>query len=226
MQRVLHVTESFSAGGIETTFLNMLRVWRREPAWATHHVLATAGGALEDAYREAADSVTIAGRQRELEGVVVQPYDAIHFLFERCAYRVLPFAVAHTRAAVVYGKGYDMAGMLRLNDGLAWQADESLLWGVDDATFTTASLMAGFDAPPGRCEVLGKAADIQHFLKLPPPRAAAAPAIVCVANLHKRKRLGDLVRAVARLQMDIPDVSVTFVGADDGREGARLSRRQ
>ena len=223
MKRVLHVTESFSAGGIETTFLNVLRAWRLEPAWATHHVLATAGGALEGPYRETADSVTIAGGRRELECAVLQPYDAVHFLFERGAYRLLPFLIAHAPVAVVYGKGYDMAGMLRLNDGLAWQADESMLWGVDEATFTTADLMAGFAAPDGRCEVLGKAADVRHFLTMPPPAELTPPGIVCVANLHARKRLGDLVTAVARLQKHIPDVRVTFVGADDGREAARLS---
>lgn len=222
MNRVLHVVESFAAGGIETTFLNMLRAWRREPAWASHHVLACAGGALEAAYRAAADSVTIAGGQRELEHAVLQPYDVIYFLFDRCAYRLLPVVVAHTRGAVVYGKGYDMSGMFRLNDALAWQADESMLWGVDQATFTTADLMAGYAAPPERCEVLGKAADVRHFLSMAPSGVLTPQRIVCVANLHARKRLGDLVTAVARLQKDVPLVRVRFVGTDDGREAARL----
>jgi glycosyltransferase involved in cell wall biosynthesis len=222
MTRVLHVIESLAAGGIETTFLNMLRAWRREPAWADHHVLACAGGALEAPYRDAADVVTIEAGQRELERAVLQSYDVIHFLFERCAYRLLPFVVAHAHAAVVYGKGYDMAGMFRLNDGLAWQADESMLWGADETTFTTADLMRGYAAPPERCEVLGKAADVRHFLSMPPPGALTPLRIVCVANLHARKRLGDLVTAVARLQKDIPLVQVRFVGTDNGREAARL----
>lgn len=220
--RILHVLESCGAGGIETTFLNMLREWRREPAWATHHVLAFAGGALDAAFHESADSVTITPAQDELERRLRPPFDVIHFLFERCAYRLLPFAVAHSRARVVYGKGYDMGGMFRLNDGLAWQPDESMLWGADGATFTTAELAAGYHRPAGRSTILGKAADVRHYLSLQPPDASTPRRVVCVANLHARKRLGDLVTAVARLRDDIPDVSVRFVGADDGREAARL----
>ncbi|MES1255079.1 MAG: hypothetical protein ABUS56_05695, partial [Acidobacteriota bacterium] len=158
--RVLHVVESLAAGGIETTFLNMLRAWRRAPAWATHDVLAFGGGALEDDYRQTAHTLTITSAQAELERAVLQPYDVLYFLFERCAYRLLPHAVAHGTAAVVYGKGYDMGGMFRLNDGLAWQPDESLLWGADGATFTTADLAAGYVGPAGRTTVLGKAADV------------------------------------------------------------------
>ena len=58
--RTLHVIESLAPGGIETTFLHVLRAWRAAAPWATHHVLAFAGGALEAAYREAVDGVTVA----------------------------------------------------------------------------------------------------------------------------------------------------------------------
>jgi glycosyltransferase involved in cell wall biosynthesis len=222
MTRVLHVIESCAAGGIETTFLNVLRAWRQEPAWATHHVLALAGGSLAQMYRGAADAVTIAAAHDELEQAVLQPYDAIYFLFERCAYRLLPLVVARSRAAVVYGKGYDMSGMFRLNDGLAWQPDESMIWGADAATFTTTELAGGYDMPAGRGEILGKAADVGPFLSLQPPNGFTPPRIVCVANLHARKRLGDLVTAVARLRQAIPEVRVRFAGADAAGEGARL----
>ena len=47
MMRVLHVIESLAPGGIETTFLNVLRAWRAAPPWATHDALAWSGGALE-----------------------------------------------------------------------------------------------------------------------------------------------------------------------------------
>jgi len=222
MIRILHVIESLAAGGIETTFLNMLRAWRDEPAWAEQHVLAFAGGPLEGAYRESADTLTVTASQDELERIILEPYDVIYFLFERCAFRLLPLAVAHSRAAVVYGKGYDMGGMFRLNDGLTWQPDESMMWGSDRTTFTTGDLAAGFDLPAARCQVLGKAAAIAPFLELPEVSPMTAPRVVCVANLHARKRLGDLIAAVARLRRDIPDIRVRFVGADDGREGARL----
>jgi glycosyltransferase involved in cell wall biosynthesis len=220
--RVLHVIESLAAGGIETTFLNMLRAWRQEPAWAEQHVLAFAGGPLDAAYREAADALTITASQDELERAVLEPYDVIYFLFERCAFRLLPFAAAHSRAAIVYGKGYDMGGMFRLNDGLAWQPDESMMWGSDRATFTTQDLAAGFDLPASRCQTLGKAAAIAPFLALPEVSPVAAPRIVCVANLHARKRPGDLITAASRLRLTVPEIRVRFVGADDGREGERL----
>ncbi len=220
--RILHVLESCAPGGIETTFLNVLRAWRTEDRWATHHVLALAGGALEPAFSEAADSLTLTCAQDELERHVAGDYDVIHFLFERAAYRLLPHAVAHGRAAVVYGKGYDMGGMFRLNDGLAWQPDESMLWASDAVTFTTASLAAGFNLPRERATVLGKAADIRRFLALEPPDDSTPPRIVCVANLHARKRLGDLLAAVVRIQPRVPGLRVRFVGADDGREAARL----
>lgn len=222
MTRVLHVIESLAAGGIETTFLNMLRAWREEPAWAEHHVLAFGGGPLESAYRENADSLTITASQDELERAVVAPYDAIYFLFERCAYRLLPLAAGQTRAALVYGKGYDMGGMFRLNDGLVWQPDESMMWGSDLTTFTTDDLASGFDVPASRRRVLGKAAAIGPFLDLPEAYPSTPNRIVCVANLHARKRLGDLITAVARLRLEMPDVCVRFVGADDGHEGAKL----
>jgi len=222
MIRVLHVIESLAAGGIETTFLNMLRTWRQQPAWAEHHVLAFTGGPLDDAYRETADSLTVTASQDELEQAVLAGYDVIYFLFERCAFRLLPFAAAHSRAALVYGKGYDMGGMFRLNDGLTWQPDESMMWGSDRTTFTTEDLAGGFDLPALRRDVLGKAASIGPFLEIAEVYPFTANRIVCVANLHARKRLGDLVTAVAALRSEIPDVCVRFVGADEGHEGAKL----
>lgn len=222
MIRVLHVIESLAAGGIETTFLNMLRAWREEPAWAEQHVLAFTGGPLEAPYRETADTVTITASQDELERTVLAPYDAIYFLFERCAFRLLPAVAAHSRAAIVYGKGYDMGGMFRLNDGLAWQPDESMMWGSDRTTFTTEDLAGGFDLPASRRDVLGKAAAIGPFLEMAEVYPFAPKRIVCVANLHARKRLGDLLTAVAALRAELPDVCVRLVGADDGHEGAKL----
>ncbi len=217
MKRVLHVVDTLGAGGIETTFLNVVRAWRRDPAWAAHDVLACAGGILEEPFRAAGAAVTVTARQGELERALTRGYDIIHFLIDRSACRMLPFAVAQTRAAVVYGKGYDLAGTFRLNDGLAWQPDESLLWGADAATFTTSALAAGYAMPADRGEVLGKAADVRHFLAVPEVDASTPLRIVCVANLHALKRLGDLIAAVARLRRELPGVRVRLVGADPGR---------
>mgnify|MGYP003374773143 CR=1 FL=1 len=223
MIRVLHVVESLAAGGIETTFLNILRAWREAPPWAIHEVLALSGGVLEAPYQQAADAVTIAASGDALERVVLGPYDVVYFTFERCAYRLLPLVVSRGRAAVVYGKGYDMGGMFRLNDGLAWQPDESMMWAADHVTFTTDRLAAGFAVPPARATVLGKAAAVRRFAALPSADVSTPNRIVCVANLHARKRLGDLVRAVARLRPEVGDLSVRFVGADGAGEGGRLA---
>lgn len=223
MTRVLHVIESLGPGGIETTFLNVLRAWREAPAWATHDVLAWSGGSLEGAYREAADAVILAPEPEAWEQALLAPYDVIYFTFERSACRLLPFALARSRAAVVYGKGYDMGGMFRLEGRFAWQPDESMMWGADQVTFTTASLAARFTPPHGRSTVLGKAAAVRRFLSLEPPDLSAPRRIVCVANLHARKRLGDLVTAVAQLRTEFADLSVRFVGADDGYAASRLA---
>lgn len=223
MTRVLHVTESLAAGGIETTFLGMLRAWRNGSPWGAHDVLAFAGGPLEPAYRDAARTVTVTASQDRLEQAVQGDYDVIYVLFERCAYRLLPFIAGQTRTPVVYGKGYDMSGMFRVDAGLAWLPDDSMMWGADATTFTTAALLDAFEAPPGRRDALGKAADTRSFLAVPPIDAATPMRIVCVANLHARKRLGDLLVAAAALRSSFPDLRVRFVGADDGREAARLT---
>jgi glycosyltransferase involved in cell wall biosynthesis len=220
--RALHVLESFAAGGIETTFLNMLRAWRDEPAWASHHVLALGGGPLEEPYRAICGSVTVTSDPDELERVTTQGFDVVYVLFDRVAYRLLPWLVGHAGAAVVYGKGYDMGCMFRADAGLRWQADESLMWGTDATTFTTVPLSSLYDAPASRAAVLGKAADVRHFFGVPRLSGDAPRRIVCVANLHARKRLGDLLAVTAELRRSLPDVRVRLVGADDGREAERL----
>lgn len=222
MIRVLHVIESLAAGGIETTFLNVLRAWHAAPAWASHEVLAFGGGVLAQGYRDVTAALHVAAAPDAVEPIVTGGYDVVHFTFDRCAVRWLPVVVARSRAAVVYGKGYDMGGMFRVGGGFPWQADESLLWGADAVTFTTEPLAAAFHAPAARTTVLGKAALVRRFAALPPPDAATPPRIVCVANLHTRKRLGDLVAAVAAVRADLPDACVRFVGADTTGEGERL----
>lgn len=222
MMRALHVLESFAAGGIETTFLNMLRAWREAPAWASHHVLALAGGPLEEPYRAVSEHVTVSADPQELERMTSEPFDVVYVLFERVAYRLLPWLVGHSDAAIVYGKGYDMAGMFRADAGLRWQADETLMWGADATTFTTMPLCSLYEPPAARAAVLGKAADVRHFFDVPSLNADTPRRIVCVANLHARKRLSDLLVVAAELRRSVPDLRVRFVGADDGREAERL----
>ena len=85
--RLLHVLESFAPGGMETTFLNVLRHFRDADGSVEHHVLAFAGGALEQGYRDAADGVAIGCDPDTIERHLSAPYDLAYILFERCAYR-------------------------------------------------------------------------------------------------------------------------------------------
>jgi glycosyltransferase involved in cell wall biosynthesis len=221
--RMLHVLESFAPGGMETTFLHVLRNFRLADESIRHDVLAFGAGPLERRYREVAHEVTIGCDPVTVDRQLAEPYDVIHILFERCAYRLLPQLLGRSRTPVVYGKGYDLGGMYRLNEGLRWQADESMLAACDGNTFTTPHLAAGYDIPAGRTTVLQKAADVERFQRLPDPDAATPTRVVCIANLHPRKRLGDLILALDQIAPCVPDASVRFVGGGSAAEAARLT---
>lgn len=222
--RVLHVIESFAAGGMETTFLNALEAMQVLDPDTEHHVLAFGAGTLEARYRQRAASVRIDPFCDVPALCDTERIDLVHILFERCAYRVLPALVARSAVPVVYGKGYDMGGMYRLNDGLEWQADVSLLAAADGVTFTTASLEDGYALPPGRTSVLGKAAAVARFEQLAAPAETAPPRVVCVANLHPRKRLGDLIEAFVDVRRHVPAATLRFVGGGNPGERERLQR--
>jgi glycosyltransferase involved in cell wall biosynthesis len=220
---MLHILESFAPGGMETTFLNVLRHFKDADGTIQHDVLAFAGGALENEYRQAADEITVGCDAETFRQRLSVPYDLAYILFDRCAYRLLPELVSRTAMPVVYGKGYDLGGMYRLNEGLRWQADESMLAACDGVTFTTANLAGGFDLPVGRTTILGKAADVARFQSIPAPPPPSTPQrIVCLANLHPRKRLGDLVHALVRVRRDVPHAELHLVGGGNDAEAARL----
>ncbi len=221
--RMLHVLESFAPGGMETTFLHVLRAFRAMDETVRHDVLAFGGGPLEARYRQTAHEVVVGCSPATLDATLAQPYDLVHILFDRCAYRLLPFLLARTTVPVVYGKGYDLGGMYRLNEGLRWQADESMLAACDAVTFTTASLAAGYDIEPGRTTVLGKAADVERFQAIADPGDATPDRIVCVANLHPRKRLADLILALERIVPAVPAASLRLVGGGGADEITRLT---
>jgi hypothetical protein len=220
--RVLHVLDTCGAGGIETTFLNVLRAWQAEPVWAEHRLLAFAGGTLARDFADAGAGLTIAESDEEAAACLLCDYEVVHFLFDRVAYRWLPVVAAESGAGLVYGKGYDLAGTFRLTGAPPWQPDDSMLWACDAVTFTTGALAAAYDAPTSRTMVLGKAADVARFQRLPPPADSVPDRIVCVANLHALKRLGDLVQAAARLRPAHPTLRLRFVGGDTSGEGDRL----
>jgi len=222
--RVLHVLESFAAGGMETTFLNVLRASRTVDPSIEHHVLALAGGGLEAPFREVASRVAIACDDATIDAYLHNGYSLIHVLFERSAYRLMPRLVARTSIPIVYAKGYDMGGTYRVNEGLDWQADESMLAAADGATFTTAALADGYALPPGRTTVLRKAADVAPFIALPLPAAETPLRVVCVANLHPLKRIGDLISAFEHVRREVRDAELRLVGGGNDRERERLTQ--
>jgi glycosyltransferase involved in cell wall biosynthesis len=222
---ILHVIESFAAGGIETTFLNMLWTFRALAPRVRHEVLAFGTGPLEEAYRQAGDHVMIVPDWQAAAACRSRAADVIHVLFDRCAYRLIPELVARDPVPIVYGKGYDLAAMYRANEGVRWNADESLLVASTAATFTTRSLASQYSVPAGHSTVLGKAAAVKRFEQLPLPGIAMPPRILCVANLHARKRIGDLVDALALVRARVPAATLRLVGGGDVAAHAALIER-
>lgn len=219
--RVLHVLETLAAGGVETTFLHVLK--HLSPAM-THDVLAFAGGALEPEYRAVANRVTIARRTRDLEALLDDgAYDVAYILFERCAERLLPLLVTRTATAVVYGKNYDFSGQWRTTEGFHWTPDDAMMAACDGVTFTTPALAAGYapEETAGGC-VLGKGADVTPLLTIEPPAADAPQRVLVIANPTPRKRLGDLVAALAIVRHTVPEAGVRVLGQGDPPEEARL----
>ena len=116
-----------------------------------------------------------------------------------------------------------MGGTYRLNEGLDWQADESMLAAADGVTFTTEALADGYTLPPGRATVLRKAADVAPFMALPLPTPHTPLRVVCVANLHPLKRLGDLIAAFDHVRTEVRGAELRLVGGGNDREGERLA---
>jgi glycosyltransferase involved in cell wall biosynthesis len=222
--RVLHIIESLAPGGIETTFVNMLGAFRSLHPDDRHDVLAFDGGALQPRFEATAHQLTIACDSPTIAECLARGYDVVHILFERCGYRILPMLLSQDATPVVYGKGYDMGGMYRVNEGLDWTADVTMLAACDATTFTTPNLAAGFPFPTGRTTLLRKAADIRTFAALADPDVHTPQRITCVANLHPRKRLADAIVALASIRCSAPDAELRFVGGGDAAERARLER--
>jgi glycosyltransferase involved in cell wall biosynthesis len=97
-----------------------------------------------------------------------------------------------------------------------------MLAACDGVTFTTPHLAFGYDLPGGRATILGVAADVARFQAIPDPSPTAPPRIVCVASLDGRMRLSDLVRAIAIVRQQVPNVELHVVGAGSAEEAERL----
>lgn len=222
MTSVLHVVDSLAAGGVETTFLHVLR---RLAGAATHDVLALSGGALEREFGAAARRLVVTRRTTEIARLLDEgDYDVVHVLFERAAERVVPLVVTRAKAAIVYGKNYDFSGQWRTTEGFEWTPDDALMAACDRVTFTTPQLAAGYDAAErARGCVLGKAADVRPLLEIGPPADEVPDRVLVIANPTPRKRLGDLVAALTRVRREVPGVELRVVGAGDATETRRLA---
>lgn len=224
--RFLHVVESLRRGGIETTFLNILRAFSdlHDEAPLEHHVLAFSGGPLEAAYREAAASLVIASSTADITLCLNRRYDVVNLVFDRCAHRLAPLLLARFDGAVFYSKGYDMSAMYRLQGGFEWCAEDALLAACDGVSFTTPDLARLYDLPPGRLTALCKAVDFDSFARVPAVSEATPNRVLCIANLHARKRLGDLVRALRLLLKVVPDAEMRVVGEGSPFEVEKLQQ--
>ena len=222
--RVLHVLESLAAGGVETTFLNVLR---HLPRAMTHDVLAFSGGALEGEYRSAASQLRIASSNAEIERLLIDgDYDVAHLLFERCAMRLLPTLVLRTTTAIVYGKNYDFSGQWRTTEGFHLSVDDALMAASDAVTFTTPQLAAGYDGNEQlRGTVLGKGANVTPLLEIPPAGSTTPERILAIANPNPRKRLGDVIDALSIVRRINPAAHLRIIGSGDANEMHRLSTR-
>ncbi|MDP1569132.1 MAG: glycosyltransferase family 4 protein [Vicinamibacterales bacterium] len=218
--RMLHVLEAFAPGGMETTFLRLLQAMPRHGV--SHEVLAFHDGPLREAFAGVADGVHVTSRPAGLHRLLGDGWDVVHVLFDRCAYRLAPFLLGRTDAAFVYWKGYDLAGMFRVEGDFAWTPDVTLVNAADAALFTTPQLAACFDAASPRTTVLGKAADITPLTALPLAGPDTPLRILSVANLHPRKRLGDLIAALPLVRARVPGTELRLVGGGNPVEEARL----
>jgi glycosyltransferase involved in cell wall biosynthesis len=239
--RYLHVLESLQRGGVETTFLHMLRAFRTLPPSASgrqngsrpressrreekvretgpdvHDVLAFASGPLHREFANVAGRVVVASLPLDQAAALASDYDVVHILTERCAHRVAPMALAASDAALVYGKTYDGPAIARMQGVFDHAADESLLSASDAVTFTTLDLAAGYRLPPGRTTILRQAAAIATALDVPPITSDLPPRILTIANLHPRTRLADLIPVMRQVRLRVPRAELRVVG--DGPE--------
>ncbi len=224
---ILHVIESMIPGGMETTFLNVLRSLRaldRPDPLLAHDVLSFAPGSLEQRYRSASDHLFIGSSRAQIESVLARQYAVIHVLFDRCAHRLAPMLFRDGRSAVVYGKGYDISAMYRMQGCFDWSAEDSLLAACDEVTFTTAPLSQIYDVQHGTWTVLGKAVDYESFARIAQAGESVPERILCIANLHPRKRLADLIPVLLGVRGTIPTAEVVIAGGGNRQERGRLQQ--
>jgi glycosyltransferase involved in cell wall biosynthesis len=215
--RVLHILDSLARGGVETTFLNVLRTWQQQGD-AEHDVLTLYDGPLHDDYAAAARQLTVASTRAALEAVIAGRYDVVHVLADRAAHRLMPMLAARSDAAIVVGKNYDIVAMQRINGGRRRSWDEAAIAAADAVTCTTPELAASY-APASRgATPLRKVADVTRFSALEVPSAATPNTVLCVANLHPRKRLTDLAPMLARVREAVADVELQIVGGGSQAE--------
>ena len=225
--RMLHVLESIAQGGVETTFLNLLRAFADEARTLpgapriTHDVLAFADGPLHRAFAESAAELIVSRQPGTLEALVARDYDVVHVLVERCAYRLAPLVIARSRSALVVGKNDDLEAMLRANAGVHAAAEDGLLLAADAVTFATPQLAAAYPMPADRTTILRKAADVARFSATTPVSPATPDRILCVADLHPRNRVASLAPVLQMVRQAVPSAELRVVGRGSPEQVAR-----
>jgi glycosyltransferase involved in cell wall biosynthesis len=227
--RYLHVLESFARGGVETTFLHMLRVFRGMPPPDTgadvHDVIAFATGPLHREFSAACNRVIVSNLPIDHAALLANDYDVVHVLFERCAHRLAPMVLAASDSAFVYGKNYDGSAMLRMQGLFDATADESILSASDAVMFTTLDLAAGYRLPPGRSTILRKVASVEQALAVPALTPDMPPRALAIAQLHPRKRLSDLIPIMQMVRARVPHAELRIVGGGSAAQVSDLLDR-
>ncbi len=214
--RYLHVLESFARGGVETTFLHMLRVFRAAPppdaGAEIHDVLGFATGPSHRDFTSVANRVIVSNLPIDHAALLANDYDVVHVLFERCAHRLAPMVLAASDSAFVYSKSYDGPAMLRMQGLFDAAADESILSASDAVIFPTLDLAAGYRLPPGRTTILRKAAAVDQALSVPTLTTDVPPRALAIAHLHPGRRLADLIPIMQMVRARVPRAELRILG--------------
>ncbi len=100
---------------------------------------------------------------------------------------------------------------------------------VVPSRYSASVAHALYDLPAAKLAVVPEPIDLgewrRRFARVAQP-ARTSPTVLSVARMYPRKRLGDLLRAAARLRTRIPDVHVRIVGAGPEAPALRALHRE
>jgi glycosyltransferase involved in cell wall biosynthesis len=209
--RVLHVLDSLARGSVETTFLNVLRAWRGSTIMS-HEVLALGDGPLREEYAAVVPDLVVSPARASIRAVLSRGFDVVHLLTDRGVLRLAPMLAGRCDAALVVGKSYDLAALVRIDRGRRLSWDDSAIAAADAVTFTTPQLAAEYSASPQRTTALRKAALVSRFMGIPPAADPLPNRLLAIARLHSRHHIADLMPMLARVRARVPSADLQIVG--------------